>query len=260
MIPLKDRNPTQRTAYVTVLLLIANIGVFIFLQRPHSSTAQDDLRFSVQYAAIPCELTTGEPISFAEFNQRRCLDNDDFDRAFPDKNVWLAAVFSMFLHGGWLHLGGNMLFLWVFGNNIEDKLGPIPYLGFYLAGGVVATIAHVMVDPSSTVPVIGASGAIAGVMGAYLVWFPRARIVTLFIVFFFFVSEISAAWLLGIWFVLQFFTGPDSGVAWMAHVGGFVFGVLVGLLLRDKARARQTVEWQYWQAHPPQRRFGGRDR
>ena len=139
----------------------------------------------------------------------------------------------MFLHGGILHLGGNMLFLWVFGNNVEDRLGPVGYLAFYLLAGVVATGAHLAIQPQSTVPVIGASGAIAGVMGAYLVWFPNVPIRTLvFLGFLVFFPEIRAKWLLGFWFVSQFFVSPNDGVAWMAHVGGFVVGVLTALLFR----------------------------
>jgi membrane associated rhomboid family serine protease len=138
----------------------------------------------------------------------------------------------MFLHGGLLHLAGNMLFLWIFGNNIEDRLGHVHHLLFYLAAGVVATLAHIAVQPDSTVPVVGASGAIAGIMGAYLVWFPRAKVTTLFVFFIILFRQVQARWVLGIWFVSQFFVNPNEGVAWMAHVGGFVFGVLVALLVR----------------------------
>jgi membrane associated rhomboid family serine protease len=153
----------------------------------------------------------------------------------PHKNVWLAVVVSMFLHGGLLHLGGNMLFLWIFGNNIEDRLGRVRYLLFYLAAGVVATASQVALDPSSVLPMIGASGAIAGVMGAYLLLYPNARILSLLFVF---PVEIRAKWLLGFWFVSQFFLSPSSGVAWGAHVGGFVFGALLALGWRAGARAR----------------------
>jgi membrane associated rhomboid family serine protease len=130
-----------------------------------------------------------------------------------------------------------MLFLWVFGNNIEDRMGPFFFLMFYLVGGLVATGAHIAVQPSSTVPLVGASGAIAAVMGAYLVLFPNVRIRSLiipFVVVLF--RDIPAKWLLGFWFVLQFFTNPAEGVAWVAHVGGFLFGALVAYLLRDRLR------------------------
>jgi membrane associated rhomboid family serine protease len=138
----------------------------------------------------------------------------------------------MFLHGSLLHLGGNMLFLWVFGNNVEDRLRTLGFAFFYVIGGVVASLAQVLVDPSSPTPIIGASGAIAAVMGAYLIWYPNARVNTLFFLGFIFWFRIRARWLLIAWFVLQFFTGPNSNVAWVAHVAGFVFGMAVGALLR----------------------------
>ena len=141
---------------------------------------------------------------------------------FPDKNVYLAVLFSMFMHGSILHVLGNMLFLWIFGNNVEDRFGPIWFLVFYLFAGVVATATHVAFNTGSTVPTIGASGAIAGVMGAYIVWWPHAtRPQPVPIVFFFGFIELPAAVVLGIWFVMQFFTNPNEGVAWLAHVGGF---------------------------------------
>jgi membrane associated rhomboid family serine protease len=136
-----------------------------------------------------------------------------------------------------------MLFLWVFGNNIEDRFGAVRYVGFYLVGGLIATFAHVLTDPSSTVPVVGASGAIAAVMGAYLALYPSVRIRTLIFFVFIMYREISAKWLLSIWFVMQFFDAfnPNSGVAWAAHVGGFVFGVGVGLVMRSLPSGRRPV-------------------
>ncbi|RMH76163.1 MAG: rhomboid family intramembrane serine protease, partial [Actinomyces sp.] len=146
------------------------------------------------------------------------------------------------LHGSWLHLGGNMLFLWVFGNNVEDHLGHLRYLVFYLAAGAVAALAHFALDVDSTIPVVGASGAIAGVMGAYAVWFPWARVRTIFFFLFIpFFYEIPAAALLALWFLSQFFIVPGSGVAWMAHVGGFVFGALVALAVRADPRFRYRL-------------------
>ena len=158
--------------------------------------------------------------------------------AFPDKNVFLAVVVSMFLHGSWLHVLGNMLFLWVFGNNIEDRLGPVGYAVFYLASGVAAAAAHIATQADSTVPVVGASGAVAGVMGAYLVLYPKARILTVIPLFIFlqFVHLPAFVVLIG-WFVLQFFTNPNTGVAVAAHIGGFVFGAAVALFLRGTGPA-----------------------
>jgi membrane associated rhomboid family serine protease len=153
---------------------------------------------------------------------------------------------SMFLHGGWLHFLSNMLYLWIFGDNVEDRMGRLPYLLFYLLAGVAASLAQVAMDPVSEIPSIGASGAIAGVLGAYLVMFPRARVRTLVIVFYFIrFVELPAIVVLGMWFILQIFNGVASigevatgGVAWFAHIGGFALGLLAGLLFKSMGRSR----------------------
>jgi membrane associated rhomboid family serine protease len=245
VIPLKDYNPTRRFSFVTLLLIIACVVVYFFVQNRNPVAAVQgprtsmelsaQTRFEFDHAAIPCEIVTGEPLSSDEILHQTCVKGDDHS-VFPNKNVWLAALFSMFMHANLLHIGGNMLFLWIFGNNIEDTVGPFKYLAFYVAAGIVAMVTHLAVNPHSTVPVVGASGAIAGVMGAYLVLFPRVRIRTLIIFFLAFLRDIEARWLLGFWFVSQFFVNPSSGVAWAAHVGGFVFGVAVGLVWRARRR------------------------
>jgi membrane associated rhomboid family serine protease len=214
------------------VLIGLNVGIFLFWAGGGGLTAEKENQFTFDNAAIPCELTTGHPLTFKELRSQHCDSNPAPGQLpiSPDKNVYVAAIVSMFLHAGWLHLLGNMLFLWIFGNNIEDKLGWLAYLGFYLAGGIVATLTQVFADPNSVVPLVGASGAIAAVMGAYLVWFPRTPILTLVL---FVLVEVPAGIWLAIWFALQFFTGPSSGVAYMAHIGGFVFGMVVGLFLRN---------------------------
>ncbi len=248
MLPLRDENPTRRVPVVTILLMVVNIAVY-FLVQPDAGDAGESARFSVERAAIPCEVVEGRPLTedeivatYGEVGDATACDVGDESSppVFPGKQVLVAVLTSMFLHGSLLHLGGNMLFLWIFGNNIEDRLGPIPYLLFYLGAGVVATLAHIAVQPDSTVPVVGASGAIAGVMGAYLVWFPSAPILTLFIFFIILFRRIQAKWLLVAWVAIQFLEpfNPNSGVAWMAHVGGFVFGVLVALVLRAAGGSR----------------------
>ena len=244
MLPLYDDNPVSRRPVVTLLIIAACVVAYFFWQPSPFDDTNDDIRFDVRYAAIPCEILQNRPLTIAEAQATFNLGDDnacDIDRGQtppvdPGKNVWLAIVTSMFLHGSLLHIGGNMLFLWIFGNNVEDRLGRLGFAAFYLVGGVVATLAHVVVSRDSTVPSIGASGAIAAVMGAYLVWFPNARVRTIVILL---LVNVPAKVVLGVWFVLQFFTDPNEGVAWVAHVGGFVFGVLVGLLLRgfgDQAR------------------------
>jgi membrane associated rhomboid family serine protease len=258
VIPLRDENPTRRVAIVTIGLIAACVGVYFFVQpvgqasvAPTDQRTQllEDYKFNLENAAIPCEVVRGRPLSAREVEETvggdatACTTQPASPALFPGKNVFLAVAYSMFLHGSLLHLAGNMLFLWVFGNNIEDKRGKVQYVLFYLAAGVAATATHIGLQPSSTVPLVGASGAIAGVMGAYLVLFPRVPIRTLIIFFFIMFRDIEARWLLGFWFASQFFINPNAGVAWAAHVGGFVFGVLVGLFWRP--RRRPAPQWTY---------------
>jgi membrane associated rhomboid family serine protease len=263
VIPLKDENPTRTFPAVTLLFIATCVVVYFFFQPTGTSllgrTAEQDeqeLEFTLKYAAIPCEVVEGRPLTVGEavrtFNEgdtSACNEAPESQPFEPEKRVWLAILFSMFLHGNLLHIAGNMLYLWVFGNNIEDVMGKLGFVAFYLAGGLAATVAHIAVDPNSTVPVVGASGAIAAVMGAYLVLFPNAPIKTLIVFYFIFFREISAKWLLGFWLISQFFIGSGSGVAWMAHVGGFVFGVVVALALRSRLRPRrqprEPLPWAY---------------
>ncbi len=258
MIPLRDHNPTQRPPVLTVIVILICIAVFVLVQpdasrsldMPTQAETIEDIEFSYQRAAIPCELTQGRPLTAREIgatqidgNANACDHSAAGSAVFPDKNVWLAVVVSMFLHGSWLHLGGNILFLWIFGNNVEDQMGRAVYALFYLIAGVVATASYVVVQVDSTVPLIGASGAIAGVMGAYLVWYPWARVRTIVLLGLLPLwPRLPAALLLAVWFVSQFFIAPDSGVAWMAHVAGFLFGVLAGLIARgDRQFARSLA-------------------
>jgi len=240
MIPLRDDNPTVRPPVVTVLLLAAIAFVYFFVQ---PSGAGAEARFTYANAAIPCEVVRARPLTIDEVNHtlgghdQSCARVAASPAPFPGKRVNLAILVSMFLHANLLHLGGNALFLWVFGNNIEDRMGHGWYLGFYLAGGLAAAGAYIAAQPTSTVPMIGASGAIAAVMGAYLVLFPTAPVRTLFVLgFFVFLRDIPAAALLVFWFASQFFVAPSSGVAWMAHVGGFGFGAVVALAGRSRLR------------------------
>ena len=241
MIPLRDLNPTARTPVVTVLLIGICVAVYFLIEPAgrvvalHQTTAtsqqQADAEFTYQYAAIPCELVHDRPLTSVELTQG-CESHPAGPPVFPHKNVWLAVLFSMFLHASLLHIGGNMLFLWIFGNNVEDRLGHAGYLAFYLVAGLVATGAYVVVNANSTVPLLGASGAIAAVMGAYLVYFPRAPIRTLILIPPIILWPRIAAWvLLLLWFLSQFFLSPGSGVAWVAHVAGFAFGALTAWAL-----------------------------
>jgi membrane associated rhomboid family serine protease len=224
VIPLRDRNPTRRTPVVTFALIGACFAAFA-IELSITGTGGDRAldRFFGQWAAIPADITAAL--------EARDLTGQAIVGMFT----------SMFLHGGWLHLLGNMLFLWIFGNNVEDRLGPVLFLAFYLAGGIAAALTQVAIDPTSEIPLVGASGAIAAALGAYIVLFPGARILSLvFLGFFYQLLEVPAIIVLGFWFALQLLSGVASfdaetaqgGVAFFAHIGGFVFGLLIGVVMR----------------------------
>jgi membrane associated rhomboid family serine protease len=239
VIPLRDENPAARRAIVTILLIVINIGIYFGVQFPKHNDANADALFEYRWAGVPCEIHTGKPVVVVPegtLAPTACAITaggiDAPQPAFPHKNVWLAVFFSMFLHASILHVLGNMLFLWIFGNNVEDQLGPFWFLVLYLVGGIVASLVHILGNLDSTAPFLGASGAIAVVMGAYIVWFPRARILTLVPIILVFVPvRLPAVVVLGLWFVLQIFTQSSSGIATLAHVGGFVFGMLIAFVL-----------------------------
>ena len=237
MLPIRDVNPTRARPIITWAIIAACAIVYFGLQPPSGS--QEEADFLYERAAIACELTTGEALDLREIGSG--LDDDPADYCsdrpstpyFPGKNIWLAAGVSMFLHGGIAHLLFNMWSLWIFGNNVEEAFGPLAYLLFYAASGVAATAGFVLGSPDTTVPLVGASGAIAGVMGAYVVLFPRHLVLTLVIIC---IVAIPAVFFLGIWFLSQFLM-VDASIAWQAHVAGFAFGALVAALLRRRLLA-----------------------
>jgi membrane associated rhomboid family serine protease len=220
-IPLKDLNPSRSYPFVNITLILANVAVFLYetgLQLTLSDRA---------FASLMREYST-EPARFASF----LAGHTSFEAAF------LPLLTSMFLHSGWLHIAGNMLFLWIFGDNVEDFFGHLPYLVFYLVCGIGSGLLHVFFNWHSTVPAVGASGAISGVMGAYILLYPRARILTLVIIF---PIPIPAIIFLGLWFVGQFLAGVSTigvrvtgGVAVWAHVGGFLLGMLLTAMARKE--------------------------
>ncbi|MDP2496783.1 MAG: rhomboid family intramembrane serine protease [Candidatus Palauibacterales bacterium] len=221
MLPLKDENPTDRTPYVTVAFIAANVLVWLVMQDAGGGAGFVDslCRLGVIPAYLTGGLEAGETITLGRATCR------------VGGSPALATLTSMFAHGSWLHLIMNMWFLWVFGNNIEDALGPARFPFFYLLAGVAAVAAHVALSPDSAAPMVGASGAISGVMGAYLVLYPRAEVVTLIPIFVFFRILVLPAWvMLGLWFLYQamqgvLLGGTGTGVAIWAHVGGFVAGL-----------------------------------
>lgn len=217
MIPLKDLNPSRTYPVVCVMIIAANIAVFIF----QLTLGEYGDGFVMMLGAIPYKISHN-------VNLRP-------ETPFP---VWLTIFTAMFMHGGFLHLGGNMLYLWIFGDNVEDVLGHFRFLLFYLLTGAIAAITHITLNVNSVVPMVGASGAIAGVLGAYFIFFPKARILTVVPIFIFlqFVT-IPAVIFLGLWFLLQvLYSGFGGNVAWYAHMGGFVAGALLALLMGAKRR------------------------
>jgi membrane associated rhomboid family serine protease len=242
VLPLKDNIPTRRFPVLTVAIIVACIVVFVGPQKGLSGVTD---QFTVEHAAIPYEIThPGKHCELAgsDASSPVVCEGEAGVRgeADPQPSTWLTILFAMFMHGGILHIAGNMLFLWIFGNNIEDSMGRGRFLAFYLLGGLAATLAQVAVGPDSTTPTLGASGAIAAVLGAYALLYPRARVVTLVILIIFVtVIELPALLVLGGWFLLQLLdasTQPlgGGGVAYFAHIGGFVFGLLTIKLFADR--------------------------
>jgi membrane associated rhomboid family serine protease len=225
LLPLKDDIPTRRTPILTIALIAVNVVVYFLVEQGLWDLGTVGNERVQDYGAIPDEVSNGDDL--------------------------FTVLTSMFMHGSLLHLGGNMLFLWIFGNNVEDSMGRPAFLAFYLLGGVAALALHVVIDPSSEIPTVGASGAIAAVLGAYARLYPRARVVTLvFIIIIFTIVELPALLVLGAWFLLQLlpaFSEPigdaGGGVAYFAHIGGFLFGLLAIKLFAT------NVHEDYDQAH-----------
>jgi membrane associated rhomboid family serine protease len=246
MIPIADTTRSRSFPYVNVTIIVINFLVFFYeialsQQSVRGSFTELD-RFIFEWGNIPaCTFDAlGWDRVVAE-TSRRCGEQP---------NAELTPLTAMFMHAGWLHVIGNMLFLWIFGDNVEDAMGHVRYGLFYLAVGIIASLAHGLVDPNELIPAIGASGAVAGVMGAYLVLFPRATVAVIIPIFFFLPFPVPAALLIAIWFAMQLFGGFSSlgvdavggggGVAYFAHIGGFIAGAaLVNLAVTDRARARR---------------------
>ena len=240
MLPLKDNIPTRRFPLLTVGLIVANVVMFFFFQEAVlglGATQLDEGRV-VEFGAIPYEFThLGDQCAPSRGEQLACGDEARVEAALGVDlaPTWLTAFSSMFMHGGLAHIAGNMLFLWIFGNNIEDSMGRIRFILFYVLGGLVALAAQIAFSPDAAVPTVGASGAVAGVLGGYALLYPRARISTLVLIIFFITFiQLPALLVLGGWFLMQLYFGAaelaqpvgEGGVAYWAHIGGFLFGLL----------------------------------
>ena len=238
--PIGDQNePGGRRAPVTLLIIVINVLVFLLLQLPESD--QDRQPFTYGFSTIPYEITHNVDL----VGPREVTIGDQtgvIDEAPGPKPIQLTLLTSMFMHAGWLHILGNMWFLWIFGDNVERRFGALFYVVFYLAAGIVASFAQIWATPNSIIPNLGASGAIAGVLGAYIAMFPTNRVTI--IAFRFIPFVVPALVAIGIWALLQFISGfgqiamtdesGGGGVAYLAHVGGFIAGVIVGLLFRGR--------------------------
>jgi len=227
LLPLKDENPTSSFPLVTIGLILTN--VFVFFHQITLDFAQSQ-HFIFQWGAIPYQITHGVVV-----------------RVVPLIPIPLTLFSSMFLHGGFLHILGNMLYLWIFGNNIEDTLGHFRFFLFYLVCGLLAGLAQIFSDPQSTLPMVGASGAIAGILGGYLLLFPGARVLTLVFIFIFIrIIRLPALIILGFWFFVQLLGvggAREGGVAWFAHIGGFITGLILVKVFQPRL-SRRRRRWE----------------
>ncbi len=265
MIPIGDSTYRRDTPWVNYAIIVVNFAVFLYMLglstdlAPGARQQQSDFIEQTRgdcygFRTLPTE--ADRFICQFGFQPREWFDTVQGESTNPDANtllVLLTVVTAVFLHGGWLHILGNMVFLWVFGDNIEDRLGSIRYLLFYLASGIVASLVQGAINPDSVVPTVGASGAVAGVLGAYLVCFPGATVTVVFPVFFVLIPlPIPAILMIGFWFLQNLFAGyatitaaagADEGVAWFAHIGGFLFGMAIALIAFPAARRRPPPGW-----------------
>lgn len=235
MIPISDPDNQWRSfPIVNVIIIAINVMVWVYevsLQLSPNPNALES--FVLAYGVRPAEITTGRDLV-----------------PLIDYPVWVTLFTSMFLHGGWLHIIGNMLYLWVFGDNVEDALGKLTYLFFYLACGIGGALGHILSDPVSRIPSVGASGAIAGILAAYLVFYPHARINTVIIFGFLFIRPLPALLVIGFWIAIQLFSGlggTADGVAYWAHIGGFVTGLLLALPFRGRVQEHKRAVRYRWE-------------
>jgi membrane associated rhomboid family serine protease len=258
MIPLRDDVPSGRPPFVNWAIIGLTAGVFLL-------QLQGGEELIERYGMIPARVASPDGVvrikdlvQIPGMRNRVVIERPALPSGVP---AWLTLLTCVFLHGGWMHFIGNVWILYIFGDNVEDRFGRVGYLLFYLGSGVLASATHLLTNLDSTVPTIGASGAIAGVMGAYFILFPRAQVLTLIPVVFIHVIRLPAPFFLGIWFLLQFFQGTmaisdveSGGVAWWAHIGGFVVGVVVALVFRYLER--RPAHWKVIQRDAPSGRGG----
>lgn len=243
MIPIGDESHPGGFPIVNLVVIAINVVVFVLLQLPSDA-------FTMAFSAIPREITTG--VDLVGPQQIALPDGQTavIEHVPGPQPIWLTLFTSMFMHGGWLHLGGNMLFLFVFGDNVERYLGSLRYVAFYVVSGLAAAFAQILTDPSSVIPTLGASGAISGVLAAYLLYFPRNRVRVL--VGMRYVTEVPALMMIGLWILLQLVSGfgaiavteQTGGVAYWAHIGGFAAGLALAFVLRAITPSQPTTRFR----------------
>ena len=255
MFPIKDDIPTRRFPVVTVAIIAICCAVYFLFEQGLWELGATGNERVLEFGAIPYEISHPGSDCAEAAGQVVCEGQAGVSGTAPEQAPWWVTLFtSMFMHGSLLHLGGNMLFLWIFGNNIEDSMGELRFVAFYLLGGLVALGAQVLVDPNAAVPTVGASGAIAAVLGGYALLYPRARVITVvFIIILFTIIELPAMLVLGFWILVQLWLGASDlgsqtaggggGVAYFAHIGGFVFGLIAIKLFANR------VHEDYERAH-----------
>tara|TARA_E500000331_G_C17229769_1_gene702079 strand:- start:682 stop:1410 length:729 start_codon:yes stop_codon:yes gene_type:complete len=231
VIPISDINPARNTPVISRIFMFATVGVFLLIQPKNQIEL---FNFFYQYSAIPCELVNFSPISESQFYNNDCFNNQS-SSIFPEKNLLLSVISANFFHANFIHILGNLWSFWIFGNNVEDKLGKFRFIIFLIFIGIMSVSVHTYLNQDSLIPIVGASGIVSGLMGAYVFMFPNARLLVLVPFGFLFPTTIKAKFFMVFWFLSQILISiSDQNISWEAHVGGFVFGYLLLRIFNNK--------------------------
>ena len=231
VIPISDINPARNTPVISRIFMFATVGVFLLIQPKNQIEL---FNFFYQYSAIPCELVNFSPISESQFYNNDCF-NSKSNSIFPEKNLLLSVISANFFHANFIHILGNLWSFWIFGNNVEDKLGKFRFIIFLIFIGIISISVHTYLNQDSLIPIVGASGIVSGLMGAYVFMFPNARLLVLVPFGFLFPTTIKAKFFMVFWFLSQILISiSDQNISWEAHVGGFVFGYLLLRIFNNK--------------------------
>ena len=231
VIPISDINPARNTPVISRIFMFATVGVFLLIQPKNQIEL---FNFFYQYSAIPCELVNFSPISESQFYNNDCFNNQS-SSIFPEKNLLLSVISANFFHANFIHILGNLWSFWIFGNNVEDKLGKFRFIIFLIFIGIISISVHTYLNQDSLIPIVGASGIVSGLMGAYVFMFPNARLLVLVPFGFLFPTTIKAKFFMVFWFFSQILISiSDQNISWEAHVGGFVFGYLLLRIFNNK--------------------------